>query len=314
MNIFKRSYKVRRYGRTSWEDGVASAGYEDVQLMLDVQAKTRRNQDDPAGRTTTGTLTVYSDTELHPAESDDQTDGDRLFYMGKWYVCKSSIYWGNTILSHWISEFEAVDGENERGRGTMTEAECRAEIRKFFMELYPACTVIYSYPGNAARPPAPYVVLDFDAADSSQIDEYVDDGILQQTWYMSMPFSAELVAQSKVVHGGGVKKALLSTAVDDLAQSIRFFQSSYAEDKMRLLNISVTATGNPEQIHNSVSGVERARCSFSVDFVQNTKEYAALHPQDGEYIADHDSAASKELADMQAGYFTEVEIEPQIKE
>lgn len=182
------------------------------------------------------------------------------------------------------------------------------------MELYPACTVIYAYPGNAARPPAPYVVLDFDAADSSQIDEYVDDGILQQTWYMSMPFSAELVAQSKVVHGGGVKKALLSTAVDDLAQSIRFFQSSYAEDKMRLLNISVTATGNPEQIHNSVSGVERARCSFSVDFVQNTKEYAALHPQDGAYIADHDSAASKELADMQAGYFTEVEIEPQIKE
>lgn len=200
------------------------------------------------------------------------------------------------------------------GKETMTEAECKAEIRKFFMELYPACTVIYSYPGNASRPPAPYVVLDFNAADSSQIDEYVDDGILQQTWYMTMPFSAELVAQSKVVHGGGVKKALPSTVVDDLAQSIRFFQSPYAGDKMRLLNISVTATGNPEQIYNSVSGVERARCSFSVDFVQNTKEYAALHPQDGEYIADHDSAASKELADMQAGYFTEVEIEPQIKE
>ena len=116
MNIFKRPYEVRRYGKTSWEDGVASAGYEDVRLMLDVQAKTRRNQDDPAGRTTTGTLTVYSDMELHPAESDDQTDGDRLFYMGKWYVCKSSVCWGNTILSHWISEFEAVDGENERGK------------------------------------------------------------------------------------------------------------------------------------------------------------------------------------------------------
>ena len=122
---------------------------------------------------------------------------------------------------------------------------------------------------------------------------------------MTMPFSAELVAQSKVVHGGGVKKALPSTVVDDLAQSIRFFQSPYAEDKMRLLNISVTATGNLEQIYNSVSGV---------DFIQSTKEYAALHPQDGEYIADHDSAASKKLADMQAGYFTEVEIEPQIKE
>ena len=31
--------------------------------------------------------------------------------MGQWYACKSSIYWGNTILKHWISEFEAVEGE-----------------------------------------------------------------------------------------------------------------------------------------------------------------------------------------------------------
>ena len=37
--------------------------------------------------------------------------GDRLLYMGQWYTCKSSIYWGNTILKHWISEFEAVEGE-----------------------------------------------------------------------------------------------------------------------------------------------------------------------------------------------------------
>ena len=39
--------------------------------------------------------------------------GDRLLYMGQWYACKSSIYWGNTILKHWISEFEAVEGEKE---------------------------------------------------------------------------------------------------------------------------------------------------------------------------------------------------------
>ena len=50
MNIFKRSYKVRRYGRTSWEDGVASAGYEDVQLMLDVQAKMTRRAGRPRER------------------------------------------------------------------------------------------------------------------------------------------------------------------------------------------------------------------------------------------------------------------------
>ena len=92
MNIFKQMYTVRRYKGTSWGHGTSETAYTDVQLPLDVQAKTRRNQDDSSGRSTTG---------------------DRLFYMGKWYACKSSIYWGNTILKHWISEFEAVDGEKE---------------------------------------------------------------------------------------------------------------------------------------------------------------------------------------------------------
>lgn len=111
MNIFKQAYTVRRYNGTSWENGTAETTYTDVQLPLDVQAKTRRNQDDSSGRSTTGALTVYSDVQLFPTEPDDQTTGDRLFYMGKWYACKSSVYWGNTILKHWISEFEAVDGE-----------------------------------------------------------------------------------------------------------------------------------------------------------------------------------------------------------
>ena len=107
MNIFKQMYTVRRYKGTSWGHGTSETAYTDV------QAKTRRNQDDSSGRSTMGVLTVYSDVQLLPTEPDDQTTGDRLFYMGKWYACKSSIYWGNTILKHWISEFEAVDGEKE---------------------------------------------------------------------------------------------------------------------------------------------------------------------------------------------------------
>lgn len=115
MNIFKRLYTVRRYGEIDWKKDQPTAPYTDAKMMLDVQAKTRTNQDDPAGRVVTGKLTVYSDVELHPAESDEQTSGDRLLYMGKWYVCRSCVYWGNTILRHWIAEFEAVDGETERG-------------------------------------------------------------------------------------------------------------------------------------------------------------------------------------------------------
>ena len=111
MNIFKQMYTVRRYKGTRWDSGTAETPYSEMQLPLDVQAKTRRNQDDASGRSTTGILTVYSDVQLFPTEPDKQMTGDRLLYMGQWYACKSSIYWGNTILKHWISEFEAVEGE-----------------------------------------------------------------------------------------------------------------------------------------------------------------------------------------------------------
>lgn len=37
--------------------------------------------------------------------------GDRLFFGGHWYVCRQSVYWGNTILKHWVSQFDAVEGE-----------------------------------------------------------------------------------------------------------------------------------------------------------------------------------------------------------
>lgn len=113
MNIFKQKYTVRRYGKTERENGVLSSPYTDLQLMLDVQARTRTNQNDMGGRYITGSLTVYSDVELLPAEPSAQQAGDRLLYMGKWYVCKSAVYWGNTILKHWIGEFEAVEGEED---------------------------------------------------------------------------------------------------------------------------------------------------------------------------------------------------------
>lgn len=179
----------------------------------------------------------------------------------------------------------------------MTPAECREAVRLMFVELYPRCTVIYSYP-NSVRPPLPYVVLDFERIEPVNSFEYVKNGILWQEKCKRIPFSAELVTESKTEHAAGVKKVGLSTAVDDLEQATQFFDSQYAGDKMRAMNITVCTEGSPEPIHNSAPGVERARCSFYVDFVQRTKEYAALAPIDGEYSEDHASAASKKVADI----------------
>lgn len=143
----------------------------------------------------------------------------------------------------------------------MTPAECREKVRLMFVELYPHCTVIYSYP-NSVRPPLPYVVLDFERIDQVGSFERIEDGILWQEKSKHIPFSAELVTESKTEHAAGVKKVGLSTAVDDLEQAVQFFDSQYAGDKMRAMNITVCADGSPEAIHNSAPGVERARCSF----------------------------------------------------
>ena len=195
----------------------------------------------------------------------------------------------------------------------MTPAECREAVRTMFADLYPTCKVIYSYP-NAVRPPLPYIVLDFESIDTVGAFETIEDGTLQQQKCKRIPFSAELVAESKTTHAAGVKKVGLSTAVDDLDQAVQFFDSQYACDKMRAMNITVCADGSPEAIHNSAPVVVRARCSFYVDFVQSTKEYAALAPADGEYAEDHDSAASKTVADMKAGWFDEVEVEKKFED
>jgi hypothetical protein len=118
-----------------------------------------------------------------------------------------------------------------------------------FVELYPRCTVIYSYP-NSVRPPLPYVVLDFERIEPVNSFEYVKSGILWQEKCKRIPFSAELVTESKTEHAAGVKKVGLSTAVDDLEQATQFFDSQYAGDKMRAMNITVCTEGSPEPIHN----------------------------------------------------------------
>ena len=72
-----------------------------------------------------------------------------------------------------------------------------------FVELYPHCTVIYSYP-NSVRPPLPYVVLDFERIEPVNSFEYVKNGILWQEKCKRIPFSAELVTESKTEHAAGV--------------------------------------------------------------------------------------------------------------
>ena len=98
MNIFKQMYTVRRYKGTSWDSGTAETTYSDMQLPLDVQAKTRRNQDDASGRSTTGVLTVYSDVQLLPTEPD----GDLLINDAGDFEIIDAVKQGVQIRLRWI--------------------------------------------------------------------------------------------------------------------------------------------------------------------------------------------------------------------
>lgn len=118
MKIFKKPYTVRRYQKTSWKNGNPSAPYTDMTIYLDVQDNRRTNQGDRGGGSVVGSLTAYSDVEIRAADPDRQIDGDRLFYMGRWYSCKETVYWGNTNLKHWVCSFEAVDGEEGGDSGS----------------------------------------------------------------------------------------------------------------------------------------------------------------------------------------------------
>lgn len=196
----------------------------------------------------------------------------------------------------------------------MIASACREYIRKLFAELYPGCTVIYAYPGMSPRPPLPYVALAFEKVQTVKVNETIEDGVLQQEWYKTIPFTAELVTSSKITHADGTMTENPSTALDDLDRSIQFLRSAYVGDKSRALNIAISVTGDPEQIFNPTPGAERAKCSYAVDFVELTKEYAALHPRSEDYTFDHPSSASEELANMKAGWFNEVEITPKVNQ
>ena len=194
----------------------------------------------------------------------------------------------------------------------MTIETCQDAVLELFTGLYPKCTVALSYPGMSERPPLPYILLDFGKVESQRVDNSFDhgDGILYQSVHQSMMLTVDLVRSSQTTHSGdGRCVTNRATAVQDLSRAVNFLDSSMAEDKLCGLDIAVSVDSGPQPIYGSPVGIDRARCSMTVDFTMTSKEYAALHPVDGDYEDLRPSIASKQLADAEAGYFTAVKVE-----
>nr|DAG11247.1 MAG TPA: hypothetical protein [Caudoviricetes sp.] len=194
----------------------------------------------------------------------------------------------------------------------MTIESCQDAVLELFTGLYPKCTVALSYPGMSERPPLPYILLDFGKVDSQRVDNSFDhgDGILYQSVHQSMMLTVDLVRTSQTTHTKDGRCAThRATAVQDLTKAVNFLDSSMAEDQLFCSDIAISVDSGPQPVYGSPAGIDRARCSMTVNFTMTSKEYAALHPVDGEYEDSRPSMASKALADSEAGYFTAVKVE-----
>ena len=112
MNIFKRPHVLRRYSKPSNEGGYIFTPYEDMTLPMDVQTLSNQATTEEDGTEAVQKLKVFCDFEILTESQDKQQKADRLWFQGKWFVCRQARLSENTPLRHWTCEFtEALDSE-----------------------------------------------------------------------------------------------------------------------------------------------------------------------------------------------------------
>ena len=114
IGLFKKPYTVRRYGEQKVTGGYSSAPYEDISARLDVQPLSPDEMMAlPEGDRTVKRIKSFGPEMLTSADDYKGVFGDRLFYQGLWYECKSSVMWEHTILHHYRSEFVALQQSDQ---------------------------------------------------------------------------------------------------------------------------------------------------------------------------------------------------------
>ena len=106
IGLFRRPYPIRRYTPQTLTKGYASAQFTDGITRLNVQPL---SPDEllalPVGERTIRRIKTFGADRLTSANEFTGTPGDRIFYTGFWFECKSSVMWDHTMLSHYRSEF-----------------------------------------------------------------------------------------------------------------------------------------------------------------------------------------------------------------
>ena len=121
INIFRKPYIVRRFGEQQIVDGYPAANYSDFKTFLNVQPLSNNDlQSLPEGERTVKRIKSYGAEKLQSSDENTGVSGDRLYYHGFWYECKSSVAWDYSLfsLAHFESMFVILPPDKQKEMGT----------------------------------------------------------------------------------------------------------------------------------------------------------------------------------------------------
>lgn len=103
-----------------------------------------------------------------------------------------------------------------------------------------------------------------------------------------------------------------NTAVNDLMDFLRYINSQYVTDLCESLDIAITPNGPVQDVTallNDTRYQYRAMLELNVDFMQVTKGYAGIIPEEGEWTQTPSGGGAEVLLNKETGYFEKVIIE-----
>lgn len=111
LKLWKRKHLLRRYTGQKVVDGYEIACHEDSYIYADIQTTDQSVSTDLDGDMATQRIKVFTDTQLNVAR--DNLPGDKIWFQGRWFECRSTKLSENTFLKHWTSTFIECMNQDE---------------------------------------------------------------------------------------------------------------------------------------------------------------------------------------------------------
>ena len=116
--FFRRTYTLRRHGEQKIVNGHAVNSYNDFTASLNVQPLSNSEANNlrvlSEGERTVEKLKVFGAVPIVSADEHSGTQGDLLYFHGKWYECKSSVNWIHSPLRHYETVFVIISDQSSQ--------------------------------------------------------------------------------------------------------------------------------------------------------------------------------------------------------